>query len=68
MRWMLTDQPFPLFEGSGFHERSFPYAGDLVTSLAAAFTRPEPYLDELINLGMSSYVTPAEAIRIVEAM
>ena len=59
-------QPFPLFEGSLKHERSFTYVGDIVEGLLAALEHRARLCGEVINLGAESSVTTAEGIGIVE--
>jgi len=68
IRCLLTDQPFPLFEGSEFHERSFTYVADIVDGLAAAITKWEACCGQIINLGIDSSITTGEAIRIVQSI
>ena len=63
---ILSDEPFPLYEGSERHERSFTYVGDIVTGLLTALTHIDQCIGEIFNLGIDSAITTAEGIRIVE--
>jgi UDP-glucuronate 4-epimerase len=68
IRSILKDEPFPLFEGSEQHERSFTYVGDIVAGLAAAATKLDACRGEIINLGIDTAITTGEAIQIVESV
>jgi UDP-glucuronate 4-epimerase len=63
---LYHDRPFPLFEGSLHHERSFTYVGDIVSGLAAIVGREHLVAGEIINLGTDEVNTTAEGIRAVE--
>ena len=63
---ILSDEPFPLYEGSEHHERSFTYVGDIVTGLLAAVTQTDRCIGEIFNLGIDTAITTGEGIRIVE--
>lgn len=66
IRSMLTDQPFPLYEGSEYHHRSFTYVGDIVVGLLAAVDQTDRCLGEIFNLGIESSITTGEGIATVE--
>lgn len=68
IRCILASEPFPLFEGSEQHERSFTYVGDIVEGLAMATTKLDACLGEIINLGIDSSITTGEAIQIVQRL
>lgn len=63
---LYNDQPFPLFEGSIHHERSFTYVGDIADGLAAVLGREDAVNGEIINLGTDEVNTTAEGIKAVE--
>jgi nucleoside-diphosphate-sugar epimerase len=63
---ILADEPFPLFEGSEHHQRSFTYVGDIVDGLLAPLSRADRCIGEIFNLGIETAITTGEGIRIVE--
>ena len=63
-----ADKPFPLFEGSIKHERSFTYVGDIVDGLAAIIGKEDIVNGEIINLGTDEVHTTQEGINLVEAI
>jgi nucleoside-diphosphate-sugar epimerase len=63
---ILMDEPFPLYEGSEHHERSFTYVGDIVMGLLAPLTQLDRCLGEIFNLGIETSITTGEGIAIVE--
>lgn len=63
---ILADEPFPLYEGSEHHQRSFTYVGDIVDGLLTALTHTDRCIGEIFNLGIESAITTGEGIRIVE--
>lgn len=63
---LYNNQPFPLFEGSVKHERSFTYVGDIVDGLAAIIGRENEVNGEIINLGTDEVNTTQEGITAVE--
>jgi nucleoside-diphosphate-sugar epimerase len=58
--------PFPLFEGSLKHERSFSYVGDIVEGLVAIIGKENVVDGEIINLGTDEVNTTQEGINVVE--
>jgi nucleoside-diphosphate-sugar epimerase len=68
IRALLTDQPFPLYEGAEQHLRSYTYVGDIVDGLVAALGAFERCVGEIFNLGTDTAITTAEGIRIVEEL
>ncbi|WP_396163805.1 NAD-dependent epimerase/dehydratase family protein [Flavobacterium sp.] len=58
--------PFPLFEGSLKHERSFTYVGDIVEGLVAIIGKENVVDGEIINLGTDEVNTTHEGINVVE--
>ncbi len=61
-------KPFPLFEGSLKHERSFTYVGDIVDGLTAIIGREDKINGEIINLGTDEVNTTQEGIQVVETI
>src|SRR5690606_18339578 len=59
-------KPFPLFEGSIYHERSFTYVGDIVDGLSAIIGRDDKVNGEIINLGTDLVNTTQEGIDFVQ--
>lgn len=66
IRALFEDRPFPLFEGSEHHLRSYTYVGDAVDGLIAVLDNLERCAGEIFNLGMDSAISTGEGIRIVE--
>lgn len=60
--------PFPLFEGSLQHERSFTYVGDIVDGLVAIIGKENEINGAIINLGTDEVNTTQEGISIVESL
>jgi UDP-glucuronate 4-epimerase len=63
---ILADEPFPLFEGSEHHQRSFTYVGDIVNGLLAPLSQTDRCMGEIFNLGIDTAITTGEGIHIVE--
>lgn len=63
---LYANQPFPLFEGSVKHERSFTYVGDIVAGLATIIGKEVSVNGEIINLGTDEVHTTQEGINLVE--
>ncbi|MCW1147659.1 NAD-dependent epimerase/dehydratase family protein [Flavobacterium lacisediminis] len=63
---LYNDKPFPLFEGSVKHERSFTYVGDIVDGLAAIIGKEDVVDGEIINLGTDEVNTTQDGITAVE--
>ena len=63
---LYTDKPFPLFEGSVKHERSFTYVGDIVDGLVAIVGKEDIVNGEIINLGTDEVHTTQEGINLIE--
>jgi UDP-glucuronate 4-epimerase len=66
IRAILTDQPFPLYEGSERHLRSYTYVGDIVDGLIAPPSMIDRCAGEIFNLGTEMAITTGEGIRLVE--
>ncbi|HLA55285.1 MAG TPA: NAD-dependent epimerase/dehydratase family protein [Flavobacterium sp.] len=63
---LYYDRPFPLFEGSIYHERSFTYVGDIVDGLSSIIGRENNVNGEIINLGTDLVNTTQEGIDFVQ--
>jgi nucleoside-diphosphate-sugar epimerase len=63
---LYHNKPFPLFEGSVKHERSFTYVGDIVNGLASIIGKEDRVAGEIVNLGTDIVNTTQEGISIVE--
>lgn len=63
---LYADKPFPLFEGSVKHERSFTYVGDIIDGLVAIIGKENLVNGEIINLGTDEVHTTQEGINLVE--
>ena len=66
IRSILTDTPFPLYEGSKTHSRSYTYVGDIVEGFTAVLDRPEQVIGEIINLGSDVEMTTGQGIALIE--
>jgi UDP-glucuronate 4-epimerase len=62
----LESRPFPLYEGSEHHLRSFTYVDDIVDGFLASMDSLEACRGEVINIGTDTAITTGEGIRIVE--
>jgi len=66
IRSILTDTPFPLYEGSQVHSRSFTYVGDIVEGFTAVLNNPDHVIGEIINMGSDVELTTGEGIALIE--
>lgn len=62
----LSNKPFPLYEGSDKHLRSFTYVGDIVDGIVSVLGNEERVDGEVINLGTEVEHTTQEGIEAVE--
>jgi len=62
----FNDDPFPLFEGSDKHLRSFTYVGDIVDGIVSVIGNEAAVNGEIINLGTEVEHTTQEGIEAVE--
>jgi nucleoside-diphosphate-sugar epimerase len=62
----LENKPFPLFEGSDKHLRSFTYVGDIVDGVVSVIGNEAKVDGEIINLGTEVEHTTQEGIKAVE--
>ena len=64
----LNNKPFPLFEGSLEHLRSFTYVSDIVDGIVKALTLQDACNGEIFNLGTEAENTTAKGIQVVEQL
>lgn len=62
----LNNKPFPLFEGSEKHLRSFTYVQDIVDGIVSVFGKEKICNGEIFNLGTETESTTAQGIATVE--
>ena len=63
---IVTNTPFPLYEGSEQHLRSFTYVGDIVDGVLRALDGIEKTKGEIINIGTRELHTTGEGIALIE--
>ncbi|MEM7331491.1 MAG: NAD-dependent epimerase/dehydratase family protein [Chloroflexota bacterium] len=66
IRCILEERPFPLFEGSRKHSRSFTYVGDIVNGLVSVLPRLDEVNGEIFNIGSDIEHTTGEGIEMIE--
>jgi nucleoside-diphosphate-sugar epimerase len=66
IRCIVEDEPFPLYEGSEDHQRSYTYVSDALAGLVAALRNFDRCVGEIFNVGTDVTHTTGEAIRTVE--
>jgi nucleoside-diphosphate-sugar epimerase len=62
----LNNKPFPLFEGSEKHLRSFTYVQDIVDGIVSVIGKENVCNGEIFNLGTETESTTAQGIATVE--
>jgi UDP-glucuronate 4-epimerase len=62
---VLSEKPFPLYEGSREHIRSYTYVGDVVDAFARVVDRLDVCIGEIFNIGTDVTSTTGEGIDIV---
>ncbi len=62
----LNDKPFPLYEGSEKHLRSFTYVQDIVDGIVSVIGNEAVCNGEIFNLGTETESTTAQGIATVE--
>ncbi len=65
---ILSDTPFPLFEGSREHLRSFTYIDDIINGFMAVLNHQGKCIGEIFNIGSDIQITTGEAIDLVEKL
>ena len=63
---ILRNEPFPLFEGSRDHSRSFTYVADIVSGLIAVLDHLDACQGQIFNIGSDIEITTGQGIEIVE--
>jgi UDP-glucuronate 4-epimerase len=66
IRCIFEEKPFPLYEDSEHHQRSYSYVGDIVDGLIAILENLNRCFGEIFNIGTDTCITTGEGIRIVE--
>lgn len=66
IRCILEDTPFPLYEGSERHSRSFTYVGDIVDGFIAVLHHPDNAIGEIFNIGTDVEHTTGAGMRLIE--
>ena len=64
----LNDKPFPLFDGSRAHLRSFTYVDDIVDGIVSVIEKKEIANGEIFNLGTEEENSTETGISIVEEL
>lgn len=65
-RSIFTEEPFPFYEGSEHHIRSYTYVGDIVDGLVKVLDNFEVCNGEIFNIGLDKTMTTGDAIKTVE--
>ena len=60
------DEPFPLFEHSLDHSRSYTAIRDIIAGFILVFNQPEKAIGEIFNIGSGKEITTKEGIAIIE--
>ncbi len=66
IRSILIDEPFPLFEDSLNHSRSYTAISDILTGFLLVLNHPEKCIGEIFNIGSDNEITTKDGIAIVE--
>lgn len=66
IRCGLKNEPFPLFEDSKKHMRSFTYVGDIVDGIVSVLGREKEIDGEIFNIGSEIEYSTEEGIETVE--
>ena len=64
----LNNKPFPLYEGSEKHLRSFTYVQDIVDGIVSVMGNEDTCNGEIFNLGTETESSTAQGIATVEAI
>ena len=62
----IHQTPFPLFDGSTAHLRSFTYVGDIVDGIVSVIGKEDQVMGQVINLGTEAEYSTQEGIDAVE--
>lgn len=63
---LLQNKPFPLYEGSEKHLRSFTYVGDIVEGFLLILKNLDKCNGEIFNFGFDSAISVAHLLKIAE--
>jgi len=63
---ILANQPFPLYEGSKNHLRSYTYVADIIDGLVAVLDHMPQCNGEIFNIGTDVAVSTGKGIRLIE--
>jgi nucleoside-diphosphate-sugar epimerase len=66
IRSILQDTPFPLYEGSEDHVRSYTYIDDAIEGLVSVLQCWDRCVGEIFNIGTDGTITTGQGIRIIE--
>ena len=66
IRSILVDEPFPLFEDSLNHSRSYTAISDIIDGFCLVLEHFEKVIGEIFNIGSDKEITTKEGIAIVE--
>ncbi|MFX0095309.1 MAG: NAD-dependent epimerase/dehydratase family protein, partial [Candidatus Hodarchaeota archaeon] len=66
IRSILEGTPFPLFEGSESHSRSYTFIDDIVDAFITVLDNPDRVIGEIFNIGSDVEMKTGETIKIVE--
>ncbi len=66
IRSILMDEPFPLFEESLNHSRSYTAISDIIAGFKLVFNQSENVIGEIFNIGSDKEITTKDGIAIVE--
>ncbi len=64
----LNKKPFPLYEGSEKHLRSFTYVQDIIDGIVSVFGKEDACNGEIFNLGTEEENSTATGINTVEEL
>jgi nucleoside-diphosphate-sugar epimerase len=66
IRSLLINEPFPLFEGSSDHLRSYTAITDIITGFLAVLDQPGKAIGEIFNIGSDKDIKTSKGIELVE--
>ena len=65
---IIDEKPFPLYEGSEKHVRSFTYVGDIVRGIISVISKAADCNGQIINIGTEAEHTTQYGIETAEAL
>ena len=66
IRSLIIEEPFPLFEGSLDHLRSYTAVTDIMKGFLAVLNQPDKAIGEIFNIGSDKDIKTSEGIALVE--